>query len=260
MGERIEIGGHPTWVEERGSGPETVLLLHGGMSNSDLLLDAFGDQLAGRYRVVAFDRRGHGYTVDTPAPFHYEDMAKETVAVLERVVGGRAHLVGWSDGGIVALWVAMRRPDLVDRLVVIGTNFHHEGVLPLEFPPDSPVASQMFAAYAARSPDGADHFGELFEKFLAMATAEPTFSVEDIATIKAPTLVMVGDDDLIRLTHTGELYEALPAGQLCVVPATSHALPIERPGDVARILLEFLAADATPSTMMPARRATSGSH
>ncbi len=90
----------------------------------------------------------------------------------------------------------MRRPELVDRLVVMGTNFHYDGVLPLELDEDSPVASQLFEAYAARSPDGPDHFGELFQKFLAMVTTEPTLSVGDIATITAPTLVMVGDDDL----------------------------------------------------------------
>jgi pimeloyl-ACP methyl ester carboxylesterase len=257
VGERIEINGHPTWVDERGGGPETVLLLHGGMSNSDLLLDAFGDPLAERYRLVAFDRRGHGYTADTPAAFHYEDMATETIGVLEHVVGGRAHLVGWSDGGIVALAVAMSRPELVDRLVVIGTNFHHDGVLPLELDEDSPVAAQLFEAYAARSPDGPEHFGELFEKFLAMATTEPSWTVEDITAITAPTLVMVGDDDLPRLTHSGELYEALPAGQLCVVPATSHALPIERPGEVAHVVVGFLTAELPPTTMMPVRRRSS---
>jgi pimeloyl-ACP methyl ester carboxylesterase len=257
VGQRVEIGGHPTWVDERGTGEATVLLLHGGMSNSDVLLDGVGDQLAQRYRVVAFDRRGHGYTADTPAPFHYEDMALETIGVLEAVVGGRAHLVGWSDGGIVALLVAMRRPDLVDRMVVIGANFHYDGVLPLELGEDSPMAARIFEDYAARSPDGPDHFAELFERFMAMVTTEPTLSITDIATITAPTLVMVGDDDLPRLAHTCELYEALPAGQLCVIPATSHALPIERPAQVARTIVEFLTAELPPATLMPIRRATS---
>ena len=259
MGERVEIGGHPTWVEDRGAGAETVLLLHGGMSNSDLLLDGLGDPFAEHLRVVAFDRRGHGYTADTAAAFHYEDMATETIGVLEQVVGGRAHLVGWSDGGIVALLVAMRRPELVDRLVVIGANFHHDGVLPVELVEDSPVAAQLFEAYAARSPDGPDHFGDLFQKFMAMITTEPTLSVSDIATITAPTLVMVGDDDLPRLAHTCELYETLPAGQLCVIPGTSHALPIERPAEVARLVVEFLTAELPPTTLMPVRRATSAS-
>jgi pimeloyl-ACP methyl ester carboxylesterase len=257
VGQLVEIGGHPTWVDERGSGDETVLFLHGGMSNSDLLLDGIGNPLAERYRVVAFDRRGHGYTADTGAPFHYEDMAQEAVGVLETVVGGRAHMVGWSDGGIVALLVAINRPELVDRMVVIGANFRYDGVLPVELGEDSAVAALIFEEYAARSPDGPDHFGELFERFMVMVTTEPTLSVADVAAITAPTLVMVGDDDLPRLAHTCELYEALPAGQLCVIPAASHALPIERPAAVTGVIVEFLAAELPPATLMPIRRATS---
>ena len=95
------------------------------------------------YRVVAFDRRGHGRTGDTEAPFHYDDMATETVSVLEQVVGGPAHLVGWSDGGIIAMLVALRHPDLVRRLVLIGANFHFNGTLPMDIPPDSPIIGMM---------------------------------------------------------------------------------------------------------------------
>jgi len=90
-------------VDDRGAGAETVVLLHGGMAHSGLLLDAFGDALTARYRVVSFDRRGLGRTADPGAPFHYAEMATETIGVLESVVGGPAHLVGWSDGGIVAV-------------------------------------------------------------------------------------------------------------------------------------------------------------
>ena len=84
-----------------------------------------------------FDRRGHGFTADTDAPFHYADMATEAIGLLEKVVGGRAHLFGWSDGEIVGLLVAFRRPDLVDRPVLIGVSFHFDGVLPMELDPSS---------------------------------------------------------------------------------------------------------------------------
>ena len=89
MGERIEINGHSTWVDDRGSGDETVLLLHGGMSNSDELSGVLAEPLLERYRVVASDRRAHGYTADAGGPFHYVDMAGETIGVLDQVVGGR---------------------------------------------------------------------------------------------------------------------------------------------------------------------------
>jgi pimeloyl-ACP methyl ester carboxylesterase len=256
MGERIEINGHPTWVDQRGDGGDTIVLLHGGMSNSDTLLDVLCAPLLERHRLVAFDRRGHGFTADTDAPFHYDDMATETIGVLEKVVNGPANLVGWSDGGIVGLLVALRRPDLVDRLVLIGVNFHFEGVLPLELDPSSPVAAMMVQSYADRSPDGEEHFGDVFGKFLTMMATEPMLTVDDLVNVTAPTLVMVGDDDLMVLNHTCALYEALPAGQLCVVPRASHGLPLEYPDETARQVLNFLAADLPPDTLMPTRRVT----
>ena len=255
MGERIDINGHPTWVDDRGNGEETVLLLHGGMSNSDLLAGVLAEPLLERYRVVAFDRRAHGYTADPGGPFHYVDMAGDTIGVLQEVVGGTAHLVGWSDGGIVALLVAMGRPDLVSRVVTIGANFHYDGLLPLEFEDGDPVGEVILQGYAERSPDGAEHFSEVYERMLVMMTTEPTLTADDLARITAPTLVMAGDDDLMRLDHTCELYEALPAGQLAIVPGTSHVLPLERPTEVARIIMDFLAADVPPATFMPIRRA-----
>ena len=91
MGQYLDVGGHETWVVDQGSGPEIVLLLHGGLSSSDDLLGAIGVPLTEHYRVVAFDRGGHGHTKDTDAAaFHYDDMATETVDVLESVVRGPA--------------------------------------------------------------------------------------------------------------------------------------------------------------------------
>jgi pimeloyl-ACP methyl ester carboxylesterase len=260
MGDYIDIGGHPTWVEtagQQGNGSETVLLLHGGLSNSDELLNTIGAALAETYRVVAFDRRGHGRTGDTAGPFHYDDMAAETVCVLEQVVGGSAHLIGWSDGGIVAMLVALSRPDLARRLVLIGSNFHFDGVRPMELEPDSPIIGMMQSAYAERSPDGADHFGEVAQKSFAMFASEPTMTTDDVARITSPALVLVGDDDMIELSHTCALYESLPAGQLAVIPAASHAVPMEKPAEISRIIGDFLAGDAVPQTFMAVRRSAS---
>ncbi|MGY1787167.1 alpha/beta fold hydrolase [Geodermatophilus sp. SYSU D00698] len=258
MGDHVEVGGHPTWVDVRGrpvGDAQVVLLLHGGLSNCDLLLDALEPTLAARYALVAFDRRGHGRTADTSEPFHYEDMATETIRVLEQVVGRPAHLVGFSDGGIVAILVALRRPDLVRRLVLIGANFHVDGLRPLELGEDGPRVTEIAESYAQRSPDGAEHFAVVVEKGLALMRSEPTLSTADVARIGAPTLVVAGDDDLVELSHTCALYEALPAGALAVVPAASHLVPVEKPDLVARLVDDFLGSAWPPATMMPIGRA-----
>ena len=250
----VSILGHDTWASIGGEKDETVLLLHGGLSNSDAMLDTIGGPLSDTYRVTAFDRRGHGRTADTAEPFHYATMADETIAFLEHL-GGRAHVVGWSDGGNVGLLVALQRPDLVGRLVTIGANFHHDGLRPVTGDPDSPVFAAMTAEYGERSPDGAEHFGEVLGKSLAMFHSEPELTVDDLHQISVPVLVMVGDDDLIELAHTCALYESIPGAQLAVVPGTSHLLPAEDPDETVRIIKRFLAADLPPATMMPSRRA-----
>jgi pimeloyl-ACP methyl ester carboxylesterase len=256
VGEYVEINDHPTWTERIGTG-DPVLLLHGGFTNSDGLLDVLAP-LAGDYELVAFDRRGHGRTADTDAPFHYADMADETIGVLEKVVGAPAHLVGYSDGGIVALYAALARPELVRSLVLIGTNYHFEGLVPGLFDdmePDSEFVQILRPAYEERSPDSGDHFPVVVAKGTTMFATEPTLSTRDLARISPPALVLVGDDDAMPLEHTQSLYESLPAGQLAVVPGASHLVPHEKPQLVAQLVADFLRSNGAVATLMPVRRA-----
>ncbi|BAS14391.1 alpha/Beta hydrolase fold [Arthrobacter sp. Hiyo8] len=163
--------------------------------------------------------------------------------------------MGWSDGGIVALLVALRQPELVRKLVVIGTNYHYNGTVPFDLDPQSPIAQELGKAYIERSPDGPEHLDVVFSKSVAMFTTEPTLTTTDIAQINQPVLVIVGDDDVVTLPHTLSLYEALPEGQLAVVPGASHGLPLEQPETVAGLISNFLAAAEPPRTFMPIRRA-----
>ena len=254
MGERVDLNGVSTWYDDVGEG-DPVVLLHGGMSDST----GWGFQapaLAERYRVLTFDRRGHGKTPDTIAPFSYDAMADETVAFLETVVGGAARLVGWSDGGIVALLVSMRRPDLVPRQVLIGANFHHDGLLDAAELGDDPSSEHVAVykmLYEANAIDP-EHWPTFFAKTSAMWSREPTLVADDLRRVETPSLVMVGDDDMIALDHTVALYEALPAGQLAVVPGTSHVLTMEKPALVNQLIVDFLAESGAPGTLAPVRR------
>jgi pimeloyl-ACP methyl ester carboxylesterase len=233
-----------------------VVLLHGGMSSSDSLLRSIGPGLSRRHRVAAFDRRGHGRTADTDEPFSYDAMASETIAFVE-YLDRRVHLVGHSDGGNVALLVAMRRPDLLRRVVAIGANYHYEGLMPL---PDTDTESADFAEWAQRfgenSPDGPEHALAIEEKTRVMTFSQPTLTTSDLATIPVPVLVLAGDDDVATLAHTCSMYEAIPNAQLAIVPGTSHMVLKERTKESVRLIDHFLNSKLPPVTYAPLRRSS----
>ena len=255
MGVYVPINGHPTWIARTGHGPP-LLLLHGGFTNSDGLLDVFA-RLGDEYELVAFDRRGHGRTADTDAPFHYADMAGEAVGVLEHIGRGAADVIGYSDGGIVAVLLALARPELVRSLVLIGANYRYDGLVPGVFDdlgPESETAEFLGPNYAERSPDGAEHWPVVLAKGDNMIHTEPTLTTDDLGRITAPVLVLVGDDDAILPAHTQSLYEALPKSQLAVIPGASHIAPYEKPALVFELVNDFLRSGGEVNTMMPIRR------
>ena len=274
----LDVLGHPTWFTVQGAGDETVLLLHGGLSNSDAMLDSIGGRLGEHRQVAAFDRRGHGRTADTPEPFHYESMVDETIAVIEHI-GGPVHIVGWSDGGIVGLLLALRRPELIGRLVAIGANYHWDVMNDLAdaappsdadkasdnpekevdggtgVPQENPFLARLAAAYGERSPDGPDHFPVVAAKSFILFGVEPELTVDDLARVFVPVLLMAGDDDLVPLSHTASFFGGLPEAQLAIVPGASHALPMEHPDEVVGLIERFLGSPVPPVTMVPNKRA-----
>lgn len=247
----VEVGGIQTWYDERGDG-QPVVLLHGGMSDARNFT-ANIDALTSHFHVLTPERRGHGHTTDIDGPISYDLMAEDTIGFLEEVVGQPAHLVGHSDGANVALLVALRRPDLVRRVVSISGNFHHDGMIPGSIDADG---AMMFVgeAYGKVSPDGREHLPIVAGKLARMWAEEPTLTPEDLADITARTLIMAGDDDAIALEHTIALYRAIPDSELAIVPGTSHLLILEKPALCNSIILDFLTTDAIP-TYLPLRRA-----
>ncbi|GGP98820.1 pimeloyl-ACP methyl ester carboxylesterase [Actinomadura coerulea] len=241
----------PMWHDQRGKG-DPVVLLHGGLTDSRCFTGNL-DGLADTFELYLPDRRGHGRTPDAPGPITMELMARDTIAFLEEVVGGPARLVGYSAGGTVALRVAMRRPDLVERLVLISTAYDLDGLI---FKPsaDGEMPAELVDAYAEVSPDGRDHFPVVLGKIAHAAATEPEPDPADLRAVTARTLVLAGDDDLVTLDHTVALYRALPTAELAVLPNASHLLLMEHAEAVRAMVLAFLTTDAAP-TYMPIARA-----
>jgi pimeloyl-ACP methyl ester carboxylesterase len=253
----VDLGGVRTWYAVDGAG-EPLVYLHGGFSDAREL-DPVRERYAACFRVVTPDRRGHGRTPDVDGPLDFGRTAADTIGFLEKVVGGSADLVGYSDGATTGLHVALERPDLVRRLVMISGQFHRDGLLPDLFGDDlasaaaGMVESPLAKRYAAVSPDGAEHYPVVAEKIMRMAFEEPQLDVAELRGVQARTLVVSGDDDVVRLEHTLELYRGIPDAELAVVPGTSHVLILEKPDLVARLVLDFLTAEPM-ATRIPIRR------
>jgi pimeloyl-ACP methyl ester carboxylesterase len=251
----VDADGVHSYYEEHGSG-DPLLLLHGGLIDGD----SFAQQtpaFAEHYRVIVPDRRGHGRTPDVEGPISYDLMADDTIAAMDALGTGPAHLVGWSDGGNVGLLVAIKRPDLVRRLVTIGSNFSADGLTneaAATFKPDTPTSAVpvMHEMWKVNAVDP-DRFDAVLEKMQG-CWFDYAIPPADLARIAAPTLVMVGDDDIAKFEHTIELFETIPDAQLAVIPGASHVAPIEKPELVNQLVLDFLAAEGPATTMMPLRR------
>jgi pimeloyl-ACP methyl ester carboxylesterase len=252
MGEYVELGGVRTWYDERGEG-EPLVLLHGGLVDARFFANNI-DPLVERFHVYTPERRGHGHTPDVEGPITYDLMVQDTIAFLDAVIGGPADLVGHSDGAFVAMVVAIRRPDLVNRLVSISGGFHRDGMMPGdEFDVDA-VVEFLGASYGEVSPDGEEHFRVVVEKIAQMAAVEPALEQSELGKVASRTLVMFSDDDLVSMEHVIATYDGIPNAELAVVPGTSHFLLQEKPELCNAIILDFLTNEPVP-TVAAIRRA-----
>jgi pimeloyl-ACP methyl ester carboxylesterase len=153
----------------------------------------------------------------------------------------------------VAILAALRRPDLIDRLVLISGGFHPSGWVLLP-DPDAELPAEIVASYGEVSPDGVEHFPVVAAKIARAATEDPRLPASEPAGIAARTLVVTADDDLVHLEHTIALYRGIPNAELAVVPGTSHTLLLEKPDLCLRLVGDFLTTDPVP-TLAPIRRA-----
>jgi pimeloyl-ACP methyl ester carboxylesterase len=251
-----ELTNGVVWYDERGGG-EPLVLLHGGAVDGRFFEHNVGP-LAEQFLVITTDLWGHGRTADRDGDFSLDSFANDVAELVEKVAGEPAHVLGHSIGAAVGLTLAIRRPELVRKLVQVSGGFDHAADIAADGRSIDGMVEQTVAFLGARygevSPDGEDHFPVVVRKDFELSSREPAFTAEEVGAVQHRTLVMVADDDITTLEHSVDFYRALPNSELAVVPGTSHFLLQEKPALCNAIVLDFLTNDPVP-TVAPFRRA-----
>ncbi|MFN0251702.1 MAG: alpha/beta fold hydrolase [Kofleriaceae bacterium] len=222
-----------------------VVLLHGGMGNSD----HFGFQmpaLVDKFWVIVVDSRGQGRSSLSKGGLTYHAMGTDVLAVMDTLKVTKTSLAGWSDGGAIALDLAITAPDRVNRVFMIGTNYDMKGSKPRKGKP--PAAT--FSLYAAKCKRDHLKFGNKPASWKALIEAlSPVWrnsagiTKEKLRAIQAPTLVALGDhDEIVERAQIEEMGTLIPNGSVKIFTDTSHFAMWQDPESVNAALVEFLAA------------------
>ena len=244
--EEIESG--PIWYEEHGdAGGPPLVALHGGILTFE---GSFGDVLpwleVGR-RVIGVELQGHGHTPDTGRPMSINRFADDVAALLEHLGIERADFWGFSLGALTATGVAVRHPSKVHRLVLAAVNirpdgYHPEITAPEQDDPRLPTEEEFAAwqaAYEAVAPNPDDFFPFL-ERLQPVVHGWIGWTDDEVRSVTAPTLLMIGDQDFVRLDHAAEMLDLFPDCRLAVLPDTKHTEVMQRPEQLRTLVDPFL--------------------
>ena len=236
----VAVGDVKLYRAEFGNG-EPVLFLHGGLAHANY----WGHQIAAvarRRRVIIVDTRGHGRSLLSARPFSYSLLATDAVALLDALGIARAAVVGWSDGAIVGLHLAMHQPERLSRLFAFAANFNHRGVR------GDGARSPLMAAYNERcrldylalSP-AADNWTKLVAGLRAMWASEPNYSPQQLAHIRIPTAIIAAEhDEIILRAHSEALAAAIPGATFTMLPGVSHFAMLQDSGRFTAAVEGFL--------------------
>ncbi|RYD87800.1 MAG: alpha/beta hydrolase, partial [Sphingobacteriales bacterium] len=235
------VNGLNLYYEIHGEGTPLVLV-HGSymtVAGWEELLP----ELAKKHKVIAFEMQGHGHTADIDRPFSYTAMADDIAKALKYLNIEKADVLGYSFGGTIAFELAITHPELVNRLVIVSSVYKYEGWLPQVrnalkgFKEDFFDNTPMKTAYDKVAPDKA-HWHAFVKKMMQFDTQTFDLGAANIKNIKAPVLLLMGDNDGVDLNHTVEMYRllgggifadmhGLPKSQLAIMPGKGHVALVE---------------------------------
>jgi pimeloyl-ACP methyl ester carboxylesterase len=245
--DREPAGTRIYWEEFGKADGPPVIVLHAGLCSIAFMGGQIESLAAEFYRVIAIDSRGHGKSSNTAPVPTYEMLSDDVVGVMDALKIAQADIVGWSDGGNLGLDLARRYPDRIHKVVAFGANRTPppDGQDPEETKefkdakPDAAMFWPLRHLYEKNSPTP-EKWSEFFERERAMVFAGPNWSLEQLATIRAPVLLLNGEHDLVLLPYATEMKNAIPGARLEIVPGEAHELPLANPTAANPIMLAFL--------------------
>jgi pimeloyl-ACP methyl ester carboxylesterase len=238
-----KVNGIEMYYATYGKG-DPILFIHGGLGNGDIWANQVAD-FAKTNLVIIADSRGHGRSTRNEQPYGYDLMASDYLALLDTLKIDKTALVGWSDGGIIGLDIALTHPERLTKLFAQAANVTVDGVDP------SVMNNATFNGYIAwmgdaykqmsKTPDQYDAFVEQISKMWA---TEPAWTKEQLATIKVPTAIVLGDhDEAITRAHTEYMASAIPGSKLVILKDASHFAMLQDPAGYSQAVRDFLAGN-----------------
>ncbi len=242
VGRFADVNGIRMYYEIHGRGP-ALILLHGGAGYGRQFLRQV-PAFERSHQVIVPDECAQGRSTDRPDSLSYHAMAEDIATLMDTLHLRRADVLGWSDGGVIGLDLAVHHPDRVNHLVVMGANFSPDGLDAKEIAWNDTATAADFGPEVRReieqvSPQPA-HVMEALDKIIVMWRTQPRFTLAELGSIRARTLVAAGEHDVVRRDHTEQLARAIPGARLWIVPGASHRAMQEQPDLVNRTVLEFL--------------------
>lgn len=241
------VDGLPIWFEKHGDGPPLVAL-HGGINTFGSSFGAVLPWLSGRRTVIGIELQGHGHTPDNGRAMSIERFADDVAEMIDGIAGGGpVDVWGFSLGALTATSLAHRHPGKVGRLILAASNirpdgYHPEITAPEQDDPRLPNRAEFeawHADYRAVAPDP-DHFFAFLERMQPVVHDFPGWTDDDIRSITAPTFLVIGDRDFVRLDHAALMLDLFPDARLAVLPDTRHTEVMQRSEQLRALIDPFL--------------------
>ncbi|WP_394830579.1 alpha/beta hydrolase [Pendulispora rubella] len=224
-GKYTPVNGMQMYYEESGQG-EPLVVLNGGLCTIASCVGPLLPSWAKTRRVIAVEQQAHGHTNDIDRPMTYDHMAEDVVVLLERLGIAKADFFGYSDGGIVALRLGIRHPNVIRRMVTLSAYHDNRALQPglleqMEQLTPEALPPSMRDEYAKVAPDPSK-WPVLVEKVKRLGLDFQGFPDSEMRTIPVPVLIVMGDHDIMTAPYGEELSRLLPNAQLAVLPGADH--------------------------------------